>query len=240
MSELEDKVRGVVKATFDRTVGEFRENLAQQLLGECRELMEAGRKEAETLAVSRSRLETAEALAAAAKRLRGERSVTGIATALVEVASGFAGRCALLIHRNGRLVGFRLSGSVVGSLRGSSGGSMEESQPDGFVELDVPLADAAALAQVVASRESVVADGSAASFSASVAELLGLGPQDRVFLFPLVLRDKVPAVLIADAGPDGVAVERAAIELLVSMAAAWIEAVGTRKKVARRVGKAAV
>ena len=33
---------------------------------------------------------------------------------------------------------------------------------------------------------------------------------------------------------------RAAIELLVSMAAAWIEAVGTRKKVARRVGKAAV
>lgn len=232
MSELEDKVRDAVKAAFDHTVGEFRENLAQQLLGECRELMEAGRKEAETLAVSRSRLETAEALAGAAKRLRGERSVTGIATTLVEVAAGFAGRCSLLIHRDGRLVGSRLSGSL--------GGSMEESQQDGFGELDVPLADAAALAQVVASREPVVADGSAASFSASVGELLGLGPQDRVFLFPLVLRDKVPAVLIADAGPGGVAVERAAIELLVSMAAAWIEAVGTRKKVAPRVGKAAV
>ena len=232
MSELEDKVRGAVKAAFDHTAGEFRENLAQQLLGECRELMEAGRKEAETLAVSRSRLETAEALGAAAKRLRGERSVTGIATTLVEVASAFAGRCSLLIHRNGRLVGSRLSGSL--------GGSMEESQQSGFGELDVPLSDAAALAQVVASREPVVADGSAASFSDSVAELLGLGPQDRVFLFPLVLRDKVPAVLIADAGPGAVAVERAAIELLVSMAAAWIEAVGTRKKVAPRVGKAAV
>ena len=236
MSELEDKVRDAVETAFGRTVEEFRENLNQQLLGECRDLMEAGRKEAETLAVSRSRLETAEALAAAAKRLRGERSVTGIATALVEVVSGFAGRCALLIHRDGRLVGSRLSVPLGGSI----GGSMEESQQNGFGELDVPLADAAALAQVVASREPVVADGSAASFSASVAELLGLGPQDRVFLFPLVLRDKVPAVLIADAGPDGVAVERAAIELLVSMAAAWIEAVGTRKKVARRVGKAAV
>ena len=232
MSELEDKVRDAVEAAVDHTAGEFRENLAQQLLSECRELMEAGRKEAETLAVSRSRLETAEALGAAAKRLRAERSVTGIATALVEVASDFAGRCSLLIHRNGRLVGSRLSGSL--------GGSMEESQQGGFGELDVPLADAAALAQVVASREPVVADGSAASFSASVAELLGLGPQARVFLFPLVLRDKVPAVLIADAGPGGVAVERAAIELLVSMAAAWIEAVGTRKKVAPRVGKAVV
>jgi hypothetical protein len=76
----------------------------------------------------------------------------------------------------------------------------------------------------------VVTSGSANDLSRSVVDLFGLTAEARVHLFPLVLRDQVLAMLYADAGPASRPVEGDAIEVLASVAEAWIEAVGSRKK----------
>ena len=62
-----------------------------------------------------------------------------------------------------------------------------------------------------------------------LADVLGTSADDRVHLFPIVLRDRVLAVLLVD-GDEERTVEQPAIEVLVSLAEAWLEAVGTRKK----------
>ena len=104
----------------------------------------------------------------------------------------------------------------------------------------MPLVDAAALAHAVETRDAVVAGGSPGDLSDDVVALFGLKADDRVYLFPIVLRDKVLAVLYADGGESGLDVERAAIETLTSVTEAWLEAVGTRKKPAVERQEAAV
>lgn len=68
-----------------------------------------------------------------------------------------------------------------------------------------------------------------------VSALLELSSEDRVLLLPVALRDKVLAVLYLDPrGPDGEQrpIQISAIEILVALTEAWIEAVGNRRKLA--------
>jgi hypothetical protein len=164
-----------------------------------------------------ARRETAESLAAAAHLIRMETSVTSIAHALVDAAASFAGRAGLFILREDRLLGFRV--------RGAEGLGAQR-----FEQIDLALNEAAAVAHVAESRDCVVTGGSPNDLSSAVVDLFGLKPEDRVHLFPVVLRDQVLAVLYADGGPEAKPVESAAIEVLACVAEAWIEAVGSRKK----------
>jgi hypothetical protein len=156
----------------------------------------------------------------AVRLIRAESSVTSIAQALVDAAASFAGRAGLFILREGRLLGFRVWGA-----------EGPEAQQR-FERIDLALSAAAAIARAAQSRDRVVAGGNADDLSPQVVDLFGLKPEDRVHLFPLVLRDQVLAVLYADAGPQAKPLETAAIEVLACVAEAWIEAVGSRKKAA--------
>jgi hypothetical protein len=79
------------------------------------------------------------------------------------------------------------------------------------------------------------ASGDAGQLGASVTGLLGLSSDDRVWLLPVALRDKVLAVLYLDSkasNGETRPVQSFAIEILVALTEAWIEAVGNRKKLA--------
>ncbi|MBI1357914.1 MAG: hypothetical protein GC160_26550 [Acidobacteria bacterium] len=165
----------------------------------------------------------AQSLADATRAIRAEDSVTGIATALVEGTARFAGRSALFIHRGDQLLGFRVAGKATAE------------QQEAFQRLSIPINQATALGHAIDSIEATVSDGGAGQMSQQVSDLLGLGEADRVHLFPVALRDKVLAVLACDGGPREDDVEpkeppTPAIEILVALAEAWIEAVGTRRK----------
>ena len=218
--DLESRIESVVQAALANRLDEIRQDLTDLLKAECGALVESRIEEHEAATARRSRRETAESLAEGVRRIRSAESVSGIAVALVETAAGFAGRCALFIHKGERLLGFRMSGQDEG----------QDEEQSSFESLEVPLVGAAALAHAVETRDAVVAGGNSGDLSEDVVHLFGLTADDRVHLFPIVLRDKVLAVLYADGGNTGRDVEQAAIEILTSVAEAWLEAVGTRKK----------
>lgn len=163
---------------------------------------------------------TAQAFAESSLRIRREESVTGIATALVEGAARFCGRAALFIHRGDQLLGFRVAGE------------RDSEKQLAFQRLSIGVRDASAAAHAIHSLDAVVAEATPGELSQPVVDIFGLAPEQRVHLMPVSLRDKVLAIVYCDdLGEDG---ERPvlvpAIETLISLSEAWIEAVGTRRK----------
>ena len=216
--DLEARIQSVVEAVLADGMEGIRRELADRLRSDFDAFVDTRLRESTSQAAEKARRETAEALADGVRRIRSEQSVTAIAVALVETAAGFAERCAMFIHKGERLLGFRLSGPGAGEKQAS------------FEILEVPLPSATAVAHAIETRDTVVAGGAPGDLSDDVVRLFGLAPEDRVHLFPIVLRDKVLAVLYADGGESGREVERPAIETLRSVAEAWLEAVGTRKR----------
>jgi hypothetical protein len=87
------------------------------------------------------------------------------------------------------------------------------------MDLAVPLAEAAALAGAVESRDPVTAITSPAEVSAAIVERLGHSPEARACILPLVVKETVPALLYAWGKVEG-----AAPELLAQVAAAhWAD-----------------
>jgi hypothetical protein len=81
--------------------------------------------------------------------------------------------------------------------------------------IDVPLSEAPALAGAVDMRDPLVALATAAEVSAALVDLLGLDAAARAHLFPVTVREQVPALVYAWGTVQG-----PAIELLTQVAAA--------------------
>ena len=216
-----------LKSLLDPAIESFRRSIESQLQAKCAEWVEHDLRENQRETERKARTDAAESLLEATRRIRLEQSVTGIAVALVETARGFAKRTALFIQKDKRLLGFRLLG-------------VDDAETQRALEqLEIPIAEASGLAHAIETSDTVVCGGSPGDLSPPLAGILRTQPDDRIYLFPIVLRDRVLAVLCAD-GDDEQPVERPAIELLVSLAEAWLEAVGTRKKPASQPEEATV
>ncbi len=135
-----------------------------------------------------------------------------ILTALLDGAADFAGRAALFVLRSGVASGWRARGFSSSDIRGFS--------------LDVVSGLAARALQL-----RVSATGSASEFDSSFIGTLGAPLQgSRVLVLPLLVRDKVAALLYADCGsaaPDKL--DANALETLVRITGVWLELVSLRK-----------
>lgn len=151
-------------------------------------------------------------LASAIRRIREAEEPVAVLTELVEAAPLFCNRAALLLHRDGRVVGFRAAGSG------------EHPDVDSMKELSLEYSAAPAIAHAVQSRDTVVTQSPADNLSAEVAQRFGYVDEQEVRLYPVVLRDTVVAVMLVDGEP----VREAAIEAMTLAAEAWIEALGSR------------
>jgi hypothetical protein len=223
-----------IEQALDQHLRQKAEEMVQELSGQLKSA--CGRAVAEAVEAERTvsdanvaeaavqaRLELAAAVAESVRAIRSEDSVTSIAAALVDGAARFCGRSVLFIHRADQLLGFRAAGRVSPEVQ------------EAFQRLATPVGHAPAVAEAITAFRALETEGGEARLSPEVARLLELGDGARVHLFPVALRDKVLAVLGCDAGPleDGVVpapVIGSAIETLVAVAEAWIEAVGTRRK----------
>ena len=156
----------------------------------------------------RVRRETADQLNQAVRRMRQATETGEILFALLDAAAAFATGVAIFLVEGDVAKGLRLRGAA-------------ETAGD-FAALAIPLAEAAALAAAVESRDPVVTATTPAGVSAHLAAFL-VHPEDgRASIFPVVARDAVVALAYA----WGV-VEGPPIELLAEVAGAvWS---GTRK-----------
>jgi hypothetical protein len=161
--------------------------------------------EAETLfteARDRARGESADQLNQAVRRIRQSADLNELGATLLDAAGAFAGGVAW----------FRITGEAA---RGERIRGVPEEASGAFHALEIPLASAAALAGAVESRDPVIAATTPREVSDDLAKLLGQAPEDRASIFPVVVRDRVPALLYAWGSVQG-----PAIELLTQVAAA--------------------
>ena len=216
--ELEQKLEAALDTTFEQRVETLHSEMTERLSAVCADVLWP--------AVDDARTHAAEMLSAAARRIRSEESVTGIAAALVETAAHYCGRSALLIHKNDRLLGFQAEG-------------LEPEQRTRFQQVDISASAAAAFAHTIDTKDPVVTTGSENELSAEVVDILDVDSETRIHLFPVVLRDSVLALLYTDDRGFKGQPQTAAIELLTFLAEAWIEAVGARGKLSRMEHRAA-
>ncbi len=173
-----------------------------ELLADADRLLESQASERAAAAGERARLEAADQLNQAVRRLRQSAGVEEMRATLVDAAGGFATGVALLLIENGVARGERARG-------------VPEAAAEAFRFIEIPIAEAAALAGAVDSKDPVIAAATPAEVSPNLVTFLGNSPESRASIFPVIVRDRVEALLYC-----WDAVENPHIELLAQVAGA--------------------
>jgi hypothetical protein len=133
--------------------------------------------------------------------------------ALLENTTGYCGRAALFVIKSGSATGWQ-------------GRGFDNNEDFKDFSLDT---SSRAPAQALQTRAAVSAGG--AEMDPRFISQFGAPAEDRVLLLPLHLKDKVAALVYADAGTGaGGNLDAAALELLVSATGAWLEVASLRKQ----------
>jgi hypothetical protein len=136
-----------------------------------------------------------------------------ILRALLESTAGYSGRAGLFVIKSGAATGWQ-------------GRGFDNNEDLKDFSLDV---SDRAPAQVLQSRAAVHAG--AAEMDPRFISQFGAPAEDQVLLLPLRLKDKVAALVYADAGTaPGGKMDAPALELLVSATSAWLEVASLRKQ----------
>jgi hypothetical protein len=139
-----------------------------------------------------------------------------ILRALLDNTAGYSGRAALFVIK-------------AGSATGWQGRAFDNNEDIKDFSLDV---SSGAPARALESR--AVVSASAAEMDPKFISQFGAPAEHQVMVLPLRLKDKVAALVYADAGTEaGGKLEAAALELLVSATSAWLEVASLRKQAAK-------
>jgi hypothetical protein len=163
----------------------------------------------------RGRREFADLLNQSVRRICQAGDLEELGAALFDAAGVFSSGSAL----------FRIAGETA---RGEAIRGVPRPAVNAFRALEIPLSSAAALAGAVESRDPVMAAATPGEVSADLVKLAGHPPDSRVSIFPVVVRERVPALVYAWGTVQG-----SAIELLAQVAAAmWSALSGPEPEVA--------
>ncbi len=205
MADLE-QLRNTVERASSKRLGDHLEHLrreiAEDVLREIAPLLASSGNGAGPAAQRES---SSEVLRGVVAGIYEARSQADILRALLEGAARFTARAALFVVRGNTLAGWQARGLADDNIRGIS--------VDGSRGL-------AARAIHDRSRQS----GSAAEFDNAFAEQQGAAHDNSCTLFPLVVKEKVAAILYCDSGSTASALpDYAAIEILTRFACLWLE-----------------
>jgi len=165
------------------------------------------RDQAVEAAYNKSRRAATEEINQIMRRLRECRSTEEVAAWLVDSTSSFCGCAALFEVTSNMLRGVRARGFAV--------------TPEDLLKLDIPLASAPAFSHCIRERDTVVAIGAGSEISSEAFTALGHGPDERVYLYPVIIEERTAAILYATAKgePGRQFIDSAALELLSQAAA---------------------
>jgi len=205
-THVEEAVRNAVAQALERQLPDFRESLVKQVVAEVTASL-GGKTEPSGNAVA--------ALQRAVSAIQEGTTQKEILRTLLENSVLYSGRAMLFVVKNGTATGWNGTGFS-----------------DADVLKDFSLDMGCALAgRVMQSRNAELAGNS--DFDQQFLSTFGSPADGKVVLLPLVLKDKVSALVYADAGNDGSTLDFAALDVLVRATSAWLEVISQRKLAAK-------
>jgi len=207
----DSSVRNIIEKVFHESLESHLTALKKDVIERCCKELEKS-----TLANVASATPTtasSETLNAAFCSVVDSSSQAEILSAFLDGASRFAARVALFVIRAGIASGWR-----------SKGFQDEEAVKSLTIDLEGDLARRAF-------RERSPASGPAAHFDSHFLTVVGAPAVDHeVLILPLVVREKVAALIYADAGTQGASsFDAYALECLARFASLWLEVIASRK-----------
>jgi len=207
MSEnrVEELVRNAVAQALERHMASLRESVVREVLDEIRPALngQPAHGASGTGALQKS-----------VSAIQAGSTQKEILRALLDHAVHYSGRAALFVIKNGAAAGWQ-------------GVSFPENDKIKDFSLDI---SAGLGASVMQSHVSEV--GSAGELDRRFCSKFGIAKDAKVALLPLLLKDKVSALVYADAGDTGL-LDSDALDVLVRATSAWLEVVSQRKQAIR-------
>ena len=139
-----------------------------------------------------------------------------ILRALLDAGSGYASRVALLVMKAGAANGWQGRGF---------------SDDDAIKDFSLDMSSGPA---IHAYQNRVTTPGNIAEMDQRFVDRFGGPENEQLLVLPLVLKDKVAALLYADGGANG-ALDTASLEVLVLATSSWLEVASLRKQVQKDV-----
>jgi len=206
MSEnrVEEIIRAAVTQALERQLASLRETVVQEVL---REVGPAHARNGES-----STRGSSAALQKAISAIQAGTTQKEILRALLDNTVLYSGRAALFVVKNGAATGWQ----------GIAFGNNDAIK-------DFPLDIGSGLAsRVMRSRASE--KGTSSDVDQHFTSKFGVPSEGDVVLLPLLLKDKISALVYADSGTEGGTLDVAALDVLVRATSAWLEVISQRKQ----------
>lgn len=210
-NRVEETIRSAVEQVLQRQLSSLRESVVQEVLREIGPALsgKSGRAGGGTAALQK-----------AVSAIQAGTNQKEILRALLDNTVLYSGRAALFVMKNG-------------SASGWQGIAFQHSDSIKDFSLDM---DAGLLSAVLQSRAAEA--GSASDFDRSFIKKFGPPSDGRAVVLPLLLRDKVSALVYADAG-DGSNLDADALDVLVRATGTWLEVISQRRQAQKDGSEAA-
>jgi hypothetical protein len=210
--QLQQIVERAVAQVLERALPRLQAELVERVLAE----LPAAPVAAETSASIPGRSNLVQAVAT----IHAGSTQKEILRALLDAGSAYGSRVALFVVKGGTASGWQ--GRGLG---------------DDDAVKDFPL-DLSSGPAAHAFQNRIVAPANIAEMDRRFVKQFGGPANEQLLVLPLVLKDKVAALLYADGGAEGV-LDGAALEVLVMATSAWLEVASLRKQAQKDVSEAA-
>lgn len=209
--EFESVVERVVGEVLDSQMGGLRQAIVRRVLEEVRPALEAAASAPAKPPEVKPESPAGE-LDAAVASIQDALGQADILKALLEGVAKFAGRSALFVIRGGNCSGWQCRG-------------FDEDNAVKGMSLDLSQGLAAR-----AYQDRLPAAAAAAEFDSGFINKAGNPHDGNALVLPLLVKDKVAALVYADAGLDRMRLmDGSAVQLLVRSASLWLEVLSLRK-----------
>jgi hypothetical protein len=202
-NRAEEIVRTAVAQALERQLAAFRESIVQEVLREVGPALSTKPAQAGTSAAG---------LQKAVARIQAGTTQKEILRALLDNTVLYCGRAALFVVKNGAATGWQ-----------GTAFSNNDAIKDFALDMSSGIG-----ARVLQSR--TVQNGAASDFDHGFTSKFGSPADGKVTLLPLLLKDKVSALVYADGGSQAGTLDAAALDVLVRATSAWLEVISQRKQ----------
>jgi hypothetical protein len=199
----EEIVRTAVTEALERQLPSFRETIVQEVLRAVGPSLGSKPEQSSTSVAG---------LQKAIATIQAGNTQKEILRALLDSTVLYSGRAALFVVKNGSATGWQ-----------GAGFSNNDAIKDFALD-----ANSGVVGRVMQSR--TPENGSASEFDQHFISKFGASGDGKLSLLPLLLKDKVSALVYADSGSQGATVDAAALDVLVKATSAWLEVVSQRKQ----------
>ena len=205
--EVQQIVERAVAQVFERQLPKLRAELVQSVMAELPALSSAP-------AASDGGAASSSNLVQAVVGIHAGNTQKEILKALLDAGSAYGARVALFVVKAGSATGWQ-----------GRGFGNDEAIKDFPLEMSGPVAHAL--------QNRIVTPGNIAEMGGRFVDRFGEPENEQLLVLPLVLKDKVAALLYADGGAGGV-LDANSLELLVMATSSWLEVTSLRKQAAQK------